>query len=138
VTTDTITINRQQAIDLMREVAEGREDYVYDSNIGCDYVRDGAPSCLVGQALHRAGVPVERFAPVEGDAPHSVGVVLERNELDEPVRRGTFAEALGVEMDDGAVRVLSEAQAHQDSGVPWGKAIDVAVAETADVELVAA
>jgi hypothetical protein len=59
---DIVVIDAPRALELLREVVEGKEDYVYwnfdevNDAKKCRYFVDGQPSCLVGHALVRAGV----------------------------------------------------------------------------------
>jgi hypothetical protein len=48
----------------LHNVVAERPNYVYESDAegNCQYVRDGAPSCVVGHVLHRLGVPVTELS----------------------------------------------------------------------------
>jgi hypothetical protein len=139
----TPTINAHQAIEILRKTVAGKEDFVYeaDKRVGgnqpsCRYVKDGRPSCLVGQAFHaELGFTVnllglldsgyETEDPATGDyIILDGGGILENEVLDE------FAT-----LTDAARQVLFEAQCAQDNGQTWGHAL--AQAEAVYAELVA-
>lgn len=106
-------IDIDRALDLLRRVVEGREDYVYQRLTDgsgedvCAYfdLTTGQPSCLVGHVLAEVGVTLDTLPDR-----HNVGSGI--HHLDVP----------GVEMTRGARRVLSAAQRAQDRGTPWGEA----------------
>lgn len=99
-------------------VAEKGEGFVYrrpEDSDACLYVHrnDGVnltTGCLVGNALHRLGVPLEAL---------------------EECNIGTACELLDMLIEDGAIEhvphkaavLLSEAQQEQDRDVPWGAAV---------------
>lgn len=73
------TVTKEKVIELLREVvAEFGEDYLYKIPDGCDghdgrclYVHtddvgNRCPGCIVGQVLHRLGVPFDFFTNREG------------------------------------------------------------------------
>ena len=119
-----VSINARQALDLLEEVVEGNEDFVYtppapEGNADCAYVhRDSegslVPGCIVGHALHRAGVDLWKFAPIEG------------LQIDGDVDGTPATDVLGVDATPEAVYVLAAAQSVQDGGRPWGEALEAA------------
>lgn len=121
----TIHIDKETALaELRAVVTEFGDDYVYGGDIdGCVYVLDGQPSCIVGQVLHRVGVPIttlETFdtASFEGEsAPVSE---LQRKDL---------LTAASIALDSDAFEVLRVAQKYQDNGHTWGTALAEAVVE---------
>jgi hypothetical protein len=109
-------ITTEDALRALEEaVAEKGEDYVYPlSNTAADLCaytefndRDElVPSCLVGNALHRLGVPLEAMAQFNtGHGPKSL------------------AEELGLDGDRAAWLAFRDAQAIQDDGGTWGAAL---------------
>lgn len=97
------------------------------AGVGCKYtrtegtIRENLPPCIVGQALEGLGVPEET-----------------RRKMDEHganVGRDQFAKMLGLPIPDdyggdyrySARRVLSSMQGWQDSGSPWGRALEMAL-----------
>jgi hypothetical protein len=108
-----------RALALLREViAEKGEDYVYPQfepeaagDLGavmeCFYVRDDAPSCIVGRVLHRAGVTLDELRAVEGWTPV---------DLEHAPQFTRWA-------DDMALELLHEVQNEQDAGRSWGEAL---------------
>lgn len=121
----TITIDRNKAIELLNNaVAEKGEDYRYmqDATGGCQYVRDGAPSCIVGHALHEAGVDLDLLAAYDR---REGGMLIGR-----VIREGIH----GYEFTEGAIRLLRFAQGKQDDGVLWGTAVNSAIDMTAGDE----
>lgn len=115
-------LNTERVVDLLQEVmTEKGEGYVYPhipnavGGVGCRYEYQGAPSCLVGHVLYRAGWPVEvlKFLDESGssarelwciDVPEGIDIVTQK-----------------------AAEVLELAQTYQDSGDTWGFAVQRAV-----------
>lgn len=123
-------ITGTQVLETLKAVVAERPDYVYEApahqvhmdpegliNSTCFYVHadeDGSnerPGCLVGEVLHRLGVPLAELAEHEGNGASQV------------------ARVFGVD-DRDALTVLDEAQCHQDQGVAWGRALEAALAPT--------
>lgn len=78
----------------------------------CKYVINGTPSCIVGYVLHHAGIPVETME--EFDQLSSLaGAVMSRLEY-----RGLL------KLEGSAYALLSQLQAFQDDGKPWGLALE--------------
>lgn len=100
---------------LAEAVAEKGDDYVYTNPEGesakgsaasCYYVHGDVPGCLVGNALHRLGVPLW---------------ALEAREL-----RGAYSvakEVIDVTDDRGTYTMLGSVQDAQDNGAMWGDAL---------------
>jgi hypothetical protein len=93
----------------------------------CVYVRDGEPSCLVGQVLARAGVSIEDLAKMDEGTPDS-------GTEEEPVGDGDGESAFEVLYENGALPpyltvtddaagILTHVQSRQDQGTPWGQAL---------------
>jgi hypothetical protein len=135
-----ITITEAKAIELLREVVEGHEDYVYQKPEGvkvCVYTgRNNEPSCIVGHALAKAGVPLEVLHAIDfGGA-----VYVNHWDKDEPERTTDEGEELpngtgindsevlywlgknDVHIDARARGIFAAAQREQDSGTTWGGA----------------
>lgn len=93
--------------DVIYEHPEGR-DFVYkkDSHQNCYYYRQGKPSCIVGQVLHRL---VPDYTPREG------GTVMS---LEQDLR--------GLGFTTMALVALQIAQRMQDTRHSWGVAFDAA------------
>lgn len=136
-------LTRELAIELLGQaVAEKGEDYVYANEEqpgSCTYVhgyRDVTvmetefnveetetiqvapltPGCLVGNALHRFGVPLEAFAELGLNDDTPVATAL------------SDLEAHGyLTYTRGAQIVLSVAQNNQDQGCTWGASVETAV-----------
>lgn len=113
-----------KVIQTLREVAAERPDYVYTNEYGnrangettCRYVHhadgpEAAPGCIVGHVLHRLGVPLESLAAREGGGAIAVAV-----------------RTLGAYISLSTRDALALAQSNQDSGYPWGKSVDAALA----------
>lgn len=108
-------------------VAEKGEEYTYSTNRGCDYYRDGAPSCIVGHALAYLGVPVEALrrldeADYEYEDEDGYETTPGSTDIDTLADVGALEALSGVRIDTDAQRVFSVAQKNQDQGVPWGGA----------------
>lgn len=101
--------NEQYVLRLMEAVVNKMgADYVYpERELGCQYVRDGQPSCIVGHVLVEAGVPVDEIGKHEG--------------------RSAWAMAPDVTPwgDKGTpvIEALDAAQHAQDTGSTWGEAL---------------
>ena len=108
-----IEIDVARALNLLEIVVEkAGEDYVYPgAQYYCSYVEDGKPSCLVGRALHLAGLGVGELADMDDAWPPTIDEV-------------TLPE--GVNVTPEARVVLRAAQKEQDWGKTWGEALAVA------------
>ena len=109
-------INHRQAIEALRAVvAEAGLDYVYEKPNGndCFYTWDGKPSCGVGRALHRLGVPMHVLHLWENSNAYS----LCDNDPDE--MRPALTTPLGA-------RVFQFFQSRQDDGKTWSDALTAA------------
>jgi len=109
----TQTIDAARALDLLRQaVAQDGygDDYVYPYLNDCQYVRNSAPSCLVGHALHLGGWSVDALDGL----------------INTPVRD---AVRIGfTSLDKEAANVFDLAQVVQDQGGTWGEALRAAEA----------
>lgn len=116
-----IELKRAQVEILLDEaVSKFGEDYVYPQGEGlkCDYVRNGAPSCLVGQVLAASGVPLERLA--EADLEYFGSGAPAGDLLQDLKHEGV------IDFDLGSHLLLTNAQHHQDTKVAWGEAVRLA------------
>jgi hypothetical protein len=100
-------------------IATRGEDFVYalhsDSELPhtCTYIYNGEPDCLIGCYLVSKGVPIEAFAPYEGN---DVGQVLAQPEFNDLVT-----------VTPEATKLLFDIQSNQDEFIPWGEAYTKAV-----------
>ena len=97
----------------VKKVAAEQPDYVYERPAdGCAYEVDGKPSCLVGHAMFRLGMPLDLIRRCNSEGP--IEYVLDEF-------CGEFEES----GDDGRAyrTLLGLTQGAQDSGKPWGKAV---------------
>lgn len=117
-----IEIDYAAAMRAMREaVNEFGENYVYE-NSGepgqCVYVLNGAPSCLVGHALHKLGVSLEFLREMDDGS----------EELAGSVPASSVALVLGgrhiANITEKARMAFMEAQGMQDEGNEWGYSLD--------------
>lgn len=100
------------------EVGEAGRDFVYREEHGrhqsgkptCVYVFNDKPSCLIGRALFRIGVPVEELRNHDEDTPYGVSASCVMDHL------GGFSYKVGLAAD--------YAQDVQDRGGTWGEALD--------------
>ena len=97
----------------VKKVAAEQPDYVY-SEEPCQYQHDGKPSCIVGHALHRLGVPIEALEALD-DAQEGGGVPASG--------LPSYLPILVEEGSRSALIALGEAQEAQDDGIPWGEAV---------------
>lgn len=109
------TLTYERAKELLLRVVEGREDYVYENpNPGpvhqdaCYNHWKGKPSCLIGHAIAADGIDLVGKVDADADA------------------AGAVQSAYG-QGEENAVRLWMKAQVYQDSGVPWGKAVQRAI-----------
>ena len=135
MTAETILIDTDRALALLHEVVDPNPLFVYQPSpaalpwvsSACLYVRDGEPSCLVGQVLARAGVAVEDLARMDKGTPDS-------GTEDEPVGDGDSESAFEVLWENGALPdylevtpdaadILVHVQSRQDQGIAWGDAL---------------
>lgn len=137
----TIHIDMEKANALLTEcVAERGESYVYEKPLSyhgyaddCAYVHDYEvtyydedgrhreatpelmkPGCLIGLALNKAGVELGAFLD------------LQVNNEDSHAALDALQEASVLTYDKDAAELLNRAQMHQDKGVPWGEAVELA------------
>lgn len=108
-----IEITPEKAIALLEEcVAEKGAAFIYERPQGnaCAFVDKGVPSCLVGHALHKAGITLaalRRFDKVGGN-------------IECLVNDGSIA------LPEVATSIFQRAQELQDDGWTWGKALNEA------------
>jgi|SRR5690349_7508055 hypothetical protein len=114
-----IELNRSLVDTYLDEaVAEFGEVAWRGGNGSCKYVRNGAPSCLVGQVLAKAGVPLDRLEVA--DSEHFGHGVPADDLLVELRQEGVLT------YDNEVVDLLSGVQWRQDEGISWGRAVRAA------------
>lgn len=143
----TITLTRENVAERLAAAVEKNgadyiypatpEEFLYDDETetykpSCEYVRDGAPSCLVGHVLADLGLPLDTLRKYD-ETPGGTGAYT--------LIRDLLAEgAIEIEGFDGrdyglarqpVVNLLTDAQSHQDGGKPWGEAVALAQAGVA-------
>lgn len=100
----------------VKKVAAEQPDYVYERIEGkCRYEFAGEPSCLVGHALFRLGVPAELVAEFNDYGPIEQ-VISAHSEV--------FGEYSDMEFN--YLSLLIAAQDGQDDQYPWGAAVSYA------------
>lgn len=87
------------------------EDFCYQKPEGaldCKYVYGNTPSCIVGHMLHALGHPLTQLSQFEGKSAeeifHCLEYVLDRQQMD----------------------FVYRLQGQQDSGIPWGRSLELA------------
>lgn len=107
-------ITDETLIKAIREVASANAERVYtkpDDSVYCLYVHTDAgdltPGCLIGHALHRLGVPLERMHGVTGNA-------------------SDLMSALGIDVSNAVRHYAVDAQGCQDTRMTWSAAVRVA------------
>lgn len=126
MTSSEIIITRIDALNLLAQAVQERGagfEYRHTTKImvqgdypgpmsGCWYELNGAPSCGVGVALHKAGVPLTTLDALDQ--------VLDSTDIEsvEPV-----LEAHGVTLTADALEVFREFQRNQDFGLSWGECL---------------
>lgn len=112
-----VFITFDMALEALNAVVDEKGgDYVYEGGrMSRTYVAYDEPSCIVGNALHRLGVPIPTLVEVDRSA---IGgeVVSSRKVLD-------VLESSGFILDNDAVMLLATAQVMQDAEIPWGDAV---------------
>ena len=122
-------ITGEQMRAMLVEIANERPDYVYEPPEGfggaCVYVHNGEPSCIIGHALARFGVPLDDvelldYMPnYDGDLPEEKDSAF--------VGDAHFSNTLtkrGVYLDVSALNIAEAVQALQDSFTSWGAAVE--------------
>ena len=115
---EAFEVDAGRALSLMTEAVRARDSGHIDRPVWingdeyltCSYASAGAPRCLVGEVLFRAGVGIDQLETM-GDS----GIL----EL-------YLADRLPITMTVGAVLVLRRAQIAHDQGHTWGEALDKA------------
>lgn len=116
----TIVIDEAKALELLQaEVDEKGADFIYkaelrvssSTHVTCKYAEDGCPSCLIGRALFRAGVAIERLELLD-QAYDGMSIGVVEADFDGEV-----------ELTEDAVAVFAAAQSVQDRGWSWGEAL---------------
>ncbi|SHQ57572.1 Uncharacterised protein [Mycobacteroides abscessus subsp. abscessus] len=104
----------EAVISAVRKEADADPGYVYQGidNVGCVYVHDGKPSCLVGHGLWAAKLIDSTFEQ------HTRSFNVEAIEL--------LAVQMGWEFDAREICWLQVVQEKQDDGVAWGDAVKAA------------
>lgn len=116
----SLSIDGSKALEaLARVVKDAGEEYVdpaaVQGNMGCRYVRDGEPSCIVARVLSHLGVPVEVLRSMDASFNPQIGYD----------GKGVLHD-YGVGLDAYATGALMAAQGIQDGGGSWGYALDKA------------
>lgn len=128
---DTIEIDGTKALSLLREVIAGNEDFCYETKKKtvtedgygeydtylCLYAHEGKPDCVVGRALHKAGVTVEQL-----EAMDNIGATYDGF----PTGIGVVAMPENVNLTEQGREVFKAAQEWQDAGFKWGEALSFA------------
>lgn len=115
---DVIRIDKDRALQLLREVVQGREDFVYEAppdgsdRPRCVYADGDCPSCVVGHAMSWAGATPEQV-----------------RQMDEAKDGGIdLLKVPWLDLNDEARAVFFAAQQLQDNGKTWGAALAAAEA----------
>lgn len=115
-------VNDQQAISILREIVKGNEDFVYTApadGMQCLYVNGAQPSCGVGQALYRLGVPLSQLElldpedEADGRRTRNSTPAINLDEID----------FLPFTVDVSAAWIFGVFQQKQDTGSTWGEAL---------------
>lgn len=119
MTTNAAHFTTEQVMAALHKAVEGKENYIdprAQTNLACQYVLDGEPSCIVGVTLSLLGVSTETLEMMDncGNPMFSADGLL-------------VLEGSDVTMDSDARDVLIAAQNKQDRGETWGEALNAAV-----------
>jgi hypothetical protein len=121
---EKVLLTEKNVTEAFRQIIEDfGADYVYRKRglaDSCFYVHktpEGeAPGCIVGQLLHRLGVPLEVLKKREGRSAWAVfygDVLFDEGQADSPVRLE----------GDYLARKIQLVQSAQDRGETWGEAV---------------
>lgn len=114
-TTATEQISAVSVINMLGEIVDGHEDYVYDGEWGCVYFEEsGAPSCLVGHVLAAYGYTAQLFTDNQ--------VLMDGMMFGNSARFEWVTQRVELPFTPAAVRVLDYAQSLQDLRRTWGEA----------------
>lgn len=95
-----------------RAVADRGSDYIYEMHsseaVGCKYVHEGQPDCMVGWILAAAGLPLINAHNRAGDSDELLNYLDERDEVNATEEARLFLRAV---------------QRKQDAGYTWGEAL---------------
>lgn len=113
-------ITFDMALEALNAVVDEKgDDYVYEGGrMSRTYAAYDEPSCIVGNALHRLGVPIPTL--VEMDHCTIGGEAISSRKVLEVL------EGSGFILDNDAVMLLATAQVLQDAEIPWGDAVRMA------------
>lgn len=110
----------QDLIKHVRALAAENPDYIYESPYTdddadnrhgvCVYFYNGCPSCLIGQALFKAGLVSGELEYTNNNHTGFLALV----------------EGLGLELDKSELKWLGNVQRFQDSHYSWGNAVVMA------------
>ena len=117
-TTATEQISAVSVINMLGEIVDGHEDYVYDDEWGCVYFEEsGAPSCLVGHVLAAYGYTAQLFTDNQ--------VLMDGAMFGNSARFDWVTQRVELPFTPAAVRVLNYAQSLQDIRRTWGEAYTI-------------
>lgn len=126
-TETAIRINRARALELLEAVvAETGEDFTYGlpgDDKSCLYAYDGAPSCMVGRALYKAGVTVDQLSDLDS---HDDTGIYELHAGGYEEDESYLGQDANVVLTEGALDVFALAQLQQDFGHKYGEVIESA------------
>jgi hypothetical protein len=116
-------------MDDLRALVYANPEFVYQQPEtqpglrGCVYAFNGAPSCLIGQWLHVAGVPVEELKAL--DELPGLEIWFDEDDPESPRLSDSSVQDLIefeiITLPEGlSPEVLIHAQVRQDQGEPWG------------------
>ena len=126
---EKMVMDAEKALALLRKVVfEKGGDYVYPAEIknllgGCTNFYDEQPSCIVGWSLHEMGLTFQQAEDwgIEGMTGAGSTLSILGEDTDFPW-----------EFTRGAKAVFHTAQELQDSGAPWGVALEWAEKSSKD------
>lgn len=125
-TTATEQISAVSVINMLGEIVDGHEDFVYDTEVGCVYFDgEGAPSCLVGHVLAAYGYTAQLFTDNQ--------VLMDGMMFGNSARFEWVTKRVELPFTPAAVRVLDYAQTLQDMRRTWGEAYTMALAYFQDM-----
>ena len=122
---ETYDITDEEFVYAVHAIVESNPDFVYEPpqppgssgwSARCLYAHGGAPSCLIGQALHRVGVPVYVLEDLDNLSSDSGGTAA-----------NVMLNILSPKgISNGVRHWAGHVQALQDTGTPWGEALATA------------
>ncbi len=97
----------------IKRVMKGKLKFIYDSEHGCFYIKDGCPSCLIGCALHNIGIPKTVLYQLDIGGQYKLPLYVSEDGFKQILALNRWS------IDHRALKFATAVQNAQDSGKPW-------------------